>query len=84
MALSQTITTTFGITVNDAYHRVEGVRLTSKDVIAFQCRAYVDASKPHIADTEHTCSHDLDGPNPIRQAYLHLKTLPEFANATDC
>ena len=27
----------------------------------------------------------LDGsPNFIRQAYLHLKTLPEFANATDC
>jgi hypothetical protein len=23
-------------------------------------------------------------PNFIRQAYLHLKTLPEFANATDC
>ncbi|MEY4418019.1 MAG: hypothetical protein RIQ88_457 [Actinomycetota bacterium] len=29
-------------------------------------------------------SLDLDGPNPIKQAYEHLKTLPEFANATDC
>lgn len=27
---------------------------------------------------------DLDGGNPIKQAYLHLKTLPEFAGATDC
>ena len=27
---------------------------------------------------------DINGPNPIKQAYLHLKTLPEFANATDC
>jgi hypothetical protein len=27
---------------------------------------------------------DLNGGNPIRQAYLHLKTLPEFATATDC
>lgn len=27
---------------------------------------------------------DLDGPNPIKQAYLYLKTLPEFADATDC
>jgi hypothetical protein len=26
----------------------------------------------------------LDGDNSIRQAYLHLKTLPEFANAVDC
>lgn len=28
--------------------------------------------------------YDLEGPNPIKQAYLHLKTLPEFANAIDC
>jgi len=26
----------------------------------------------------------LDGPNFIQQAYLHLKTLPEFADAIDC
>ena len=25
-----------------------------------------------------------DAPNFIRQAYLHLKTLPQFLNATDC
>jgi hypothetical protein len=24
------------------------------------------------------------GPNPIKQAYLHLKTLPEFEGAEDC
>lgn len=29
-------------------------------------------------------SVDLEGPNPIKQAYLHLKTLPEFADAIDC
>lgn len=27
---------------------------------------------------------DLDGPNPIKQAYQFLKTLPEFSNAVDC
>lgn len=27
---------------------------------------------------------DLNGGNPIKQAYEYLKTLPEFANATDC
>jgi hypothetical protein len=26
----------------------------------------------------------LDGQNFIAQAYIHLKTLPEFAGATDC
>jgi hypothetical protein len=29
-------------------------------------------------------AYDIDGENPVRQAYLHLKTLPEFAGATDC
>jgi len=28
--------------------------------------------------------YDLNGENPIKQAYLHLKTLPEFADAVDC
>lgn len=27
---------------------------------------------------------DLDGPNPIKQAYQFLKTLPEFSDAVDC
>lgn len=27
---------------------------------------------------------DFEGPNPIKQAYLYLKTLPEFADAIDC
>lgn len=27
---------------------------------------------------------DMDGPNFIKQAYLYLKTLPEFAGAVDC
>lgn len=27
---------------------------------------------------------ELDGSNFIRQAYLHLKSLPEFADAVDC
>lgn len=27
---------------------------------------------------------DMNGPNPIKQAYLHLKTLPEFVDAVDC
>jgi hypothetical protein len=27
---------------------------------------------------------NLDGPNFIKQAYEHLKTLPEFDGAVDC
>lgn len=28
--------------------------------------------------------YTLDGPDPFEQAYIHLKALPEFADATDC
>ena len=28
--------------------------------------------------------YDLNGENAIKQAYLHLKSLPEFVDATDC
>jgi hypothetical protein len=33
---------------------------------------------------DYVSAYDIDGDNPIAQAYLHLKTLPEFAGATDC
>jgi hypothetical protein len=29
-------------------------------------------------------THNLAGKNFIAQAYDHMKTLPEFAGATDC
>ena len=32
----------------------------------------------------YSCAYDINGENPIKQAYLYLKTLPEFASATDC
>lgn len=28
--------------------------------------------------------YNINGENPIKQAYLYLKTLPEFSDATDC
>jgi 5-methylcytosine-specific restriction endonuclease McrBC regulatory subunit McrC len=84
MALKKTIITGFGITVNDAYHRIEGVQLISKDKITFQVRASIDGQKPHFQDVLFVCNYVLTGENPIKQAYEYLKTLPEFAGAIDC
>jgi len=33
---------------------------------------------------KHDCAYDINGKNPIAQAYDHAKTLPEFAGAVDC
>jgi hypothetical protein len=84
MALKKTAITPQGFTASEAYHRVEGIQL-SKDKITFQVRSYKDNSGlPHFADSAFECAYDIAGSNPIAQAYEHLKTLPEFAGATDC
>ena len=84
MALKKTVTTQHGFTASDAYHRVEGVQV-GKDRMTFQVRSYKDNSGlPHFADVALSCAYSISGNNPIAQAYTHLKTLPEFAGATDC
>jgi hypothetical protein len=84
MALHMNIVTPHGIEVANAYHRVEGVELLSKSQMAFSVRAYADVLRAAVSDARYAIPYDLDGENPIRQAYLHLKSLPEFAGATDC
>lgn len=84
MALKITVTTQQGITVNNAYHRVESVHLVEKTEIGFQLRSYALPDFPHFSDVEYSCAYDIGGQNPIAQAYAHLKTLPEFAGAVDC
>lgn len=84
MALIKKTNTYFGVEVLDAYHRVEGVRLLTKDRIQFQLRSSVDGVLPHFADVQHECGYAIYENNPIAQAYKYLKTLPEFEGATDC
>ena len=83
MALESNIQTKFGFEVPNVYIRVEGLRLPSKDEIKFQARFYAGIENPHFDDREYGCEYSLDGENPIKQAYEYLKTLPEFADATD-
>lgn len=84
MALKKTIFTVFGFEAENAYHRVEGLRLVAKNKIQFQARASIDADNAHFSDKMYECFYDIDGSNPINQAYEHLKTLDEFAGAIDC
>ena len=85
MALSRTISTDWGITVSGSYCRVEAVSLTSKDRISFHARSYTASEGvPFFAETRVDCPYEINGENPIKQAYEHLKSLPEFADAVDC
>jgi hypothetical protein len=81
MAISKT-TTFKGCTIADAYHRVWNVKV-SKDSVSFGLGVHSSSDDEMIDSTSHSCAYNLDGDNPIKQAYQHVKTLPEFAGATD-
>lgn len=84
MALKKTIKTAFGLECKDAYHRVERMQIDQKTRIAFRVRAYADVDAQPLADDGFVCDYDLNGKNPIAQAYEFLKTTSEFQNAQDC
>lgn len=84
MALAKTVLTIYGFKAVNAYHRVEGVKLENKTAMSFHIRSYTATDKPFFEENVLSCAYEIDGNNPIAQAYEHLKTLPEFAGATDC
>jgi len=88
MAIEKTVTLVDrldeSITFDKAYHRITRID-GNKNSISF----YVDVFKTKDAEfslnqTKHSFQPVLNGNNFIAQAYAHLKTLPEFAGATDC
>lgn len=83
MALSKTIETKFGVVVENTYIRVETITLKSKSEMIATVRYYADKDKDSFESQEHSMRYDLEQSNPIKQAYEYLKTLPEFAGATD-
>ena len=84
MALQNTVITQQGFTATDAYHRIEQISLSSKTTLQFMVNSYKDSNESVSFDVDmYSCAYDINGVNPIKQAYLHLKTLPEFAGASD-
>lgn len=88
MAIEKTVTLVDrldeSIIFDKAYHRITRID-GNKNSISF----YVDVFKTKDAEfslnqTKHSFQPVLNGNNFIAQAYAHLKTLPEFAGATDC
>lgn len=85
MALEKTVTTPQGFEALSAYHRVENITLVAKDAMSFVVRSYKQKSGvPAFAELQHTAKYDIQGINPIAQAYIAAKTLSEFADAIDC
>jgi hypothetical protein len=86
MALSKSITLPSGLTANNAYIRIESVSIIKNEITGVTVNFFVSSSNVESPIAVHCYGFDytFDGSNPIQQAYEYLKTLPEFADATDC
>jgi hypothetical protein len=87
MALTKTITLVnnfqeFSIFEN-AYLKVTSFS-GSKETISFNLGAFKEKNGVLLQKQEFVIPHDLEGFNPLKQAYEHLKSLPEFSDAIDC
>mgnify|MGYP000334844155 CR=1 FL=1 len=87
MALTKSITlqNNFG---EDSIFANAYIKVRSVNVAKKTAEANIDICKEQgglvIQRVQYAFEHSLTGDNPIKQAYLHLKTLPEFSDAVDC
>jgi hypothetical protein len=68
---------------SSAYWRIEQI-IGNKQGLTFIVNAYVTGQGPMLYGERFSFVPELDGSNFIKQAYEHLKTLPRFADATNC
>lgn len=91
MALSKTLTLQNGLSVPNAYLRIISLQVSSaveinnqkKRMALIQLGIFTNADSGFIEMITSDFDVNLDGKNFIAQAYDHLKTLSEFADATD-
>ena len=69
------------ILFENVYVKVETVFSNKIEATATVSYAYQNSK---LSNRSFIFPLNLEGHNPIKQAYEYLKTLPEFANATDC
>lgn len=82
MALQKTIIFK-GISVGNAYLKIQSFN-GSKELLKFDLATHSKAGEQALTVSSFEIPYNIAGENPIKQAYAHLKTLPEFAGATDC
>ena len=85
MALQLTVKTSHGFSAENAYHRIEHMEVSNKTTLTFTVMSYKDNQEKVCFDQKsYSCDHEPSGHAVYKQAYEHLKKLPEFAGAIDC
>lgn len=83
MALMKTVDFK-GVQIKDAYIKVRNY-FGDKTTLSFEVVTQANAESQEYVDSKgYSCEYDLTGDNALKQAYKHLKTLPEFEGAKDC
>ena len=67
----------------NAYIKVDSVN-GNKDTMAASVVFFDQKDGVKCYENTYAFAHSLEDKNVIQQAYLYLKTLPEFENAEDC
>ena len=86
MALQKTYTVKFhnrDVVFENCYFKVSRVAGDKSNLVA-TVDAMSSKQGSTINRTDYSFTPSMDADNFIKQAYGHLKTLPEFAGATDC
>lgn len=74
-----------GISVVGAYLRAVSPTIRrGNDHLEFILEYAADENSQYFKVRAFECPYDLDGANPIEQAYEYLKTLEEFSDVSDC
>jgi hypothetical protein len=87
MAIKQTVSLTTNFNTEaifeNAYINVNNVKIEKAYANAI---FYIFKKKNGqlLNQKAYSFDYDLNGENPIKQAYQFLKTLPEFSDAVDC
>jgi hypothetical protein len=69
--------------VVDAYIKVDSIS-GNKQTVSYSVITFADDKKSVVVQNTYYFVPDMNGANFIHQAYEHLKTLPDFADAVDC
>jgi hypothetical protein len=87
MALQKNITINYRgdieVNIENAYIKVDRVDC-NKSSMSIHKHIKRSQNEPALFAEIISCDYNLNGENPIKQAYLYLKTLPEFVDAIDC
>jgi len=86
MALRNTMVTASGLTVANAYTRIENLMMFVKGQVQFDAVTYnIGPEENPVAAITERHSFEVDVNAPLHeQVYEALKTLDKFADAVDC